>query len=206
MRRAVLVFAFLLIASSAISILHAQSQPVPAKSESLAADYPIDRAGIFIRSSQWLLVSGKTPVKTRTSRGIAASFSYGMVPAKIVSEYAGEHASIRVEAGQLTLCICHIISLPGDPVLVRLHPKKLSRELDGGRMIVYPVVGGSKMADANKSDLIPVDVSQPDPQIWIVRSQSPLEPGEYALMLGTQNLNIFPFTVVPPSTPTSGPR
>jgi hypothetical protein len=88
---------------------------------------------------------------------------------------------------------------------VRLHPKKLSRELDGGRMIVYPVVGGSKMADANKSDLIPVDVSQPDPQIWIVRSQSPLEPGEYALMLGTQNLNIFPFTVVSPSTPPSGP-
>jgi len=184
MRRAILVSAFLLIAFSVLPVLHAQNQPVPAKSESLAADYPANRAGIFIQSSQWLLVSGQTPVKTRTSRGIAASFSYGLVPAKI----------------------CHILSLPGDPVLVRLHPKKLSRELDGGRMIVYPVVGGSKMADANKSDLIPVDVSQPDPQVWLVRSQSPLEPGEYALMLGTQNLNIYPFTVVAPPTPASGPR
>jgi hypothetical protein len=206
MRRAILVSAFLLIAFSVLPVLHAQNQPVPAKSESLAADYPANRAGIFIQSSQWLLVSGQTPVKTRTSRGIAASFSYGLVPAKIVSEYDGEHAPVRVEAGQLTLCICHILSLPGDPVLVRLHPKKLSRELDGGRMIVYPVVGGSKMADANKSDLIPVDVSQPDPQVWLVRSQSPLEPGEYALMLGTQNLNIYPFTVVAPPTPASGPR
>jgi hypothetical protein len=89
---------------------------------------------------------------------------------------------------------------------VRLHPKKQSRELDGGRMIVYPVVGGSKMADANKSDLIPVDVSHPDPQVWLVRSQIPLEPGEYALMLGTQNLSIFPFTVVLPSAHLSGSK
>jgi hypothetical protein len=70
-------------------------------------------------------------------------------------------------------------------------------------MIVYPVVGGSKMANADKSDIVPVDVSHPDPQVWLVRSQSPLEPGEYALMLGTQNMNIFPFTVVLPSIPPS---
>jgi hypothetical protein len=163
----------------------------------------MDRAGVFIQSSQWKLVTGQTPAKTRASHAIAASLSYGLVPAKIVSEYDGEHAPIRVEAGQPILCICHIISLPGDPVLVRLHPKKQSRELDGGRMIVYPVVGGSKMANADKSDIVPVDVSHPDPQVWLVRSQSPLEPGEYALMLGTQNMNIFPFTVVLPSIPPS---
>jgi hypothetical protein len=206
MRRTILVSAFLLIASSALSALHAQNQPLPAKSEKLAADYPTDRAGVFIQGAQWMVVANQYPVKTRTSRGIAASFSYGLVPAKIISEYDGEHAATQVETGQLTLCICHIISLPGDPVLVRLHPKKGLRELDGGRMIVYPVVGGSKMADANKSDLIPVEVSQPDSQIWLVRSQIPLEPGEYALMLGTQNLSIFPFTVVLPAAHPSGPR
>src|ERR1019366_7313501 len=94
-----------------------------------------------------------------------------------------------------TICICHFYSIPGAPVLVKLHAKKGSRELDGGRMIVYPLVGGSKMADANKSDLIPVDVSHPDSQVWLIRPQSPLQPGEYALMLGTQNLSIFPFTI-----------
>jgi len=181
--------------------MHAQDEPALAKNEGLTAEYPMDRAGIFIQSSQWILITGQTPAKTRSSRAIAASFSYGLVPAKIVSEYDGEHAPIRVEAGQPTLCICHLISLPGDPVIVRLHPKKQSRELDGGRMIVYPVVGGSKTADANKSDLVPVDVSHPDPQVWLVRSQSPLEPGEYALMLGTQNVYIYPFSVRP-----SGPK
>ena len=88
-----------------------------------------------------------------------------------------------------------MIYLPGEPVIVRLHSKKDSREFDGGKMIVYPVVGGSKMADANKSDLIPVDVSHPEENVWLVRPQTELSPGEYALMLGTQNLSIFPFTL-----------
>jgi hypothetical protein len=206
MRRVVLVSAFLLIAFNVISAIHAQNQPAPAKGEQLTADYPTDRAGVFIQNSQWTVVANQNPAKTRTGHGIAASLSYGLVPAKIVSEYTGEHAPTRIETVQPIICICHFISIPGDPVLVRLHPKKQSRELDGGRMIVYPVVGGSKMADANKSDLIPVDVSHPDPQVWLVRSQIPLEPGEYALMLGTQNLSIFPFTVVLPSAHLSGSK
>ncbi len=96
------------------------------------------------------------------------------------------------------------MSLPGAPVLVRLSAKKGTREFDGGRMIVYPIVGGSKMADAKSSDLIPADVSHPDSGVWLIRPQSPLEPGEYALMLGTQNLSIYPFTVAPPPVHPSG--
>jgi hypothetical protein len=71
-------------------------------------------------------------------------------------------------------------------------------------MFVYPVVGNSKMADANKSDLIPADVSRPDPHVWLIRPQAPLPPGEYALMLGTQNISIYPFAVVPPPAHPSG--
>jgi hypothetical protein len=71
-------------------------------------------------------------------------------------------------------------------------------------MIAYPVVGNSKMVDANKTDLISADVSHPDPQVWLIRPQSTLEPGEYALMLGTQNIAIFPFTVVAASVHPSG--
>ena len=165
----------------------------------MTADYPLDRAGVFIQSDQWTAVSNQNPSKTKSAHGLAASLSYGVVPAKLVSEYEGAHASTQVEAGRPIICLCHFVSIPGAPVLVRLHPKKDVRELDGGRMIVYPVVGGSKMVDANKTDLIPADVSRPDPQVWLVRPQSPLEPGEYALMLGTQNVSIFPFTVVAPS-------
>ncbi len=188
-------------------VLFAAAQTSPdasgAPHANLTADYPRQQAGVMIQSqsADWSPLAGAVPSKTRAKHGIAASLSYGAVPATIVAEYEGLHAQTEIAPGQPVICLCHLVSLPGDPVLVRLHPKKASRELDGGRMIVYPVVGGSKMADANKSDLVPVDVSQPESMVWLVRPQQPLEPGEYALMLGTQNMNIFPFTVKAPATP-----
>jgi hypothetical protein len=190
----------IVLASSTLLAVHAQNQPSPAQDsgKQSVANYPSNRAGILIQGAQWTPVANQNPTKTKTAHSLAAGLSYGMVPAKIVAEYDGEHASTQVDAAQPTICICHFYSIPGAPVLVRLHPKKGARELDGGRMIVYPVVGGSKMADANKTDLVPADVSQPEPQYWLIRPQSPLEPGEYALMLGTQNISIFPFTVLPP--------
>jgi hypothetical protein len=227
MRKTVLISSLLLIATSGLTGFHAQNlpapvgtepaqaggaepspsgpvgivpdnQPTPGTGPELATDYPMDQAGVFVEGAQWTAVANQYPTKTRLAHSLAASLSYGVVPTKIVAEYDGEHAPTQVEAAQPVLCLCHFGSLPGDPALVRLHPKKGARELDGGRMFVYPIVGNSKMADANKSDLILADVSHPDPHVWLVRAQSPLEPGEYALMLGTQNLSIFPFTVAPP--------
>jgi hypothetical protein len=159
------------------------------------ADYPADRAGILIQTTSWEEIKNQIPTKTRAKHGIAASLSYGAVPANVVLEYEGDHAQTQLQGGQLMICICHLLSLPNDPLIVRLHPKKNSRELDGGRIIVYPVVGGSKTADASKTDLIAVDIAHPDPHVWLVRPQSPLPAGEYALMLGSQNVNIYPFTV-----------
>jgi hypothetical protein len=180
----------------------AQGQNAAVQSPTISANYPANKAGVLIEGSQWTEVPNAFPFKTRARRGIAASLSYGLVPAKVVAEYRGDHAPVQVNPGQPVIRICHMISLPGQPVIVRLYPKKDARELDGGKMIVYPVVGGSKMADATKSDLVPVDISQPAPQVWLVRPQEALEPGEYGLMLGTQNLSIFPFTVAetPPSS------
>lgn len=220
MLRILQVSGLLLMVSASLSAVYAQTQSAPAGAAdpsrpapigaagedqaaaggnpSLDVDYPLDQAGILIQNGQWTAVSNQYPVKTKLDRGWAASLSYGVVPAKIVAEYDGEHATTEVEAAQPVLCICHFMSLPGAPVLVRLHPKKGTRELDGGRMTVYPIVGGSKMADAKTTDLIPADVSHPDPQVWLIRPQSPLEPGEYALMLGTQNMSIFPFGVTAP--------
>jgi hypothetical protein len=184
------------IALSLLYLPFAQAQAAPSltPNTSFAADYPMDRAGIFVQKSGWQELTNEMPAKTKAKRGIVASLSYGTIPAKIVAEYEDPHARMQLEREPL-ICICHLISLPGEPVLVRLHSKKNSRELDGGKMIVYPVVGGSKTADANKSDLIPVDVAHPDPHVWLIRPQSPLIGGEYALMLGTQNVNIYPFTV-----------
>jgi hypothetical protein len=226
MRRTFLVSSILLIATTLLPTAHAQNQPAnsspassdqsppvdvvreklpaPGNTSDLTADYPLDRAGVFIQGSQWTEVTSQMPAKTKNAHGLAASLSYGIVPVKVVAEYEGEHASAQVEAGRPIICLCHFTSIPGAPVLVRLHPKREARELDGGRMVVYPVVGGSKMVDANKTDLISADVSHPDPQVWLIRPQSPLEPGEYALMLGTQNIAIFPFTVAAPAVHPSG--
>jgi hypothetical protein len=197
-------------------IVSAVSLPIPAQNASSASaaiaqndsnqisvDYPKDRAGVLIGEKQWAEVANETPSKTKAAHGIAAGLSYGLVRAKIVAEYQGEHSSILAAESQPVICVCHFSSMPGTPVLVKLHPKKGGRELDGGRMIVYPLVGGSKSADANKTDLVAADVSQPEPHVWLVRPQTPLDPGEYALMLGTQNLSIFPFTVMAASAPAS---
>ncbi len=205
-----------------LPVLHAQSQPpagasgqpvgvtgeqpVGVAGADANPDYPMDQAGILIKGDKWMPVANQYPVRTRAAHSIAASLSYGIVPVKIVADYGGAQASTQVAVAQPVLCICHMMSLPGDPVLVRLHPKKGERELDGGRMIVFPIVGNSKMADANKTDLIAVDVTQPDPHVWLIHPQVALEPGEYALMLGTQNLSIFPFGVTAPaSAPPSQP-
>jgi hypothetical protein len=182
---------------SLVSLVPAQTPSTNSATsqESVKAEYPKDRAGILIQKLDWVAIEASMPAKTKAKHGLAASLSYGAVPAIVVAEYAGSHAQVQIESGQPVICICHLISLPGDPVLVKLHPKKESRELDGGRMTVLPVVGGSKTADASKSDLIAVDVSHPENTVWLVRPQQALPPGEYALMLGTQNVSIFPFTV-----------
>ena len=200
MSRLLLPGGFLIVAFAASLAACGQDQPQHSTSgnSSFTADYPKNRPGIFIQGPSWVEVHNQMPAKTKVAHGIAASLSYGAVPAKVVSEYDGEHASTQVDTGQITICICHILSLPGAPIIVQLHPKKGARELDGGKMIVYPVVGGSKLADAKKSDLVPVNQARPEDQVWLVRPESALAPGEYALMFGTQNINIYPFTVTAP--------
>ncbi|HEX7728473.1 MAG TPA: hypothetical protein VF392_05505 [Terracidiphilus sp.] len=184
------------LACSAVTLGQDHAAPSASTDAGFATDYPTSKPGLFLQGQPWLGMKGEMPVKTKAAHSFAASLSYGIVPAKIVAEYDGVHAAFETGLARPTICICHFFSLPGQPVIVRLHVKKKTRELDGGKMIVYPVVGGSKMADANKSDLIPVDVQQVEEQIWLVRPQVALEPGEYALMLGTQNINIYPFAVI----------
>ena len=173
----------------------------PAASKVAPAEYPKDQVGVLIYDSAWSAIPQVFPSKTHVKRGIAASLSYGAVPAVAVAEYDGLHAAVQAGPGRPVICICHVISLPGAPVIVKLHPKKGARELDGGRL---PILG-SKMTEASKSDLIEVDVSQPENTVWLVQPREALPAGEYALMLGTQNMSIFAFTVSNPANGALGP-
>ena len=173
----------------------------PAAPSSPTADYPKDRAGVLIEGSDWTPIDAAMPSKTRAKGGIAQSLSYGAVRGTAVADYNGEHAAVQLKPGRVLICVCRLISIPGDPVVVKLHPQKGMRELDGGKL---PILGG-KMAEAGKSDLVPVGVSHPDSTVWLVRSQEALPEGEYALMLGTQNMAVFPFTISAASNDASNP-
>jgi hypothetical protein len=191
--------AFAVVALTPVSTRAQNPAARPAPASLSSTDYPRDKVGVLIRSADWVPLLNETPAKSHAKHGLAPTFTYGVAPATAVSDYAGLHAQVKIEPGQPVICICHVISLPGTPALVKLHPVKNYRELDGGRLRL-----GTKVAEAEKNDLIPVSVTQPESMVWLVRPQQPLPEGEYALMLGTQNMSIFSFTVAAanPSSPT----
>jgi hypothetical protein len=198
--------AIALVIVSALPLLApAQNQTAPASASAtpptVTADYPRDRSGILIRNSDWISVPSEMPAKIHMKHGFAPALTYGIAPAAAVTDYEGLHARVQIEPGRPVICICHLISLPGNPALVRLHPKKNVRELDGGKLHI-----GAKFAEAEKSDLIPINVSQPEDTVWLVQPQQPLPAGEYALMAGTQNMNVFPFTVAAASPSSVAPE
>lgn len=168
---------------------------------SFTTEYPED-TGVLIENSGWIEVPDETPSDSRVKRAIVHAFTYGAAPAKAVSIYDGARAQVRIRPSQPVLCICHTPSLHGAPVLVKLHPKKASRELDGGRL---PPIG-AKIVQAADNDLVAVDVLRPENNVWLLRPSEPLPPGEYAVMLGTQDVIIFPFTVSGPANHAKGSR
>lgn len=189
------------VACAASLFAEAQNNPttdsVSTTPPAVNADYPRDRAGIIILSADWVPIPSEVPAKTHLKHGLAPTFTYGIAPAAAVSEYEGLHSRVQITPGQPVICICRVMSLPGNPALVRLHPKKSFRELDAGNLHIR-----SKVAEAQADDLIPVNVSQPESTVWLVQPKEVLPAGEYALMLGTQNLSIFPFTVAAGSPPS----
>jgi hypothetical protein len=163
-----------------------------AATSNLTADYPDRDTGVLIQGADWVAISAVTPAKVRAKNGIAASFSYGAVRAVVEADYSGEHAAVEVAPGQPTICVCRFGSIPGDPLLVKLHTQRRGmRELDGGKL---PIIGG-KVAEADKNDAVAINLSHPEATVWLLRPQEPLPPGEYAVMLGAQNVGIYPFTV-----------
>jgi len=81
----------------------------------------------------------------------------------------------------------------------RRRGREAKYNLDGGKL----PIPGARMAEAGKSDLISADVFHPDSTVWLVQSKEALPEGEYALMLGAQNLAVFPFTISAGATDSS---
>lgn len=191
---------FLGSAVSSFSQTTAQSEAntIHPVSSDYKVEYPKDEAGVLINSSGWAEIFRDSPADSHLKRAFAASLTYGAIPSRIVVEYDGPHADVQLPSGQPILCVCHVPGVLDPPVLIRLHSKKNSRELDGGRI---PILRG-KIGEVTKSDVIDADVSRPESTVWLIQPREALSPGEYALMvgtqkmMGTQNMAIFPFTVL----------
>jgi hypothetical protein len=123
---------------SAFSMLAAQNPAAPDSARATppvpTVDYPLDQAGILIADSDWISIEAEAPAKVRLKHGLAPALTYGIAPASAVSSYTGTHAAVHVEPVRPVICVCHIISMPATPSLVRLHPKKDARELHGGKL------------------------------------------------------------------------
>jgi hypothetical protein len=203
-RAAVALVFFFLSPSLRVAQTQSKTDNTSPSPSNFTAEYPKDRAGVLVENSGWVALSSEFPSKTRTKGAIAHSLTYGAVAGAVISEYPGLHAKLQIETRRPVICICHVLSIPGAPVLVRLHPKKDLRELDGGRL---PILG-AKIAEVKQSDLVPTEVVQPENTYWLVRATEDLPAGEYALMLGTQNMSIFSFTIANPpgENPAAAPR
>ena len=151
-----------------------------------------DLSGVYVRDSEWGELFDVAPSRVRVKRGVLHAVTYGTVPADLVAEYEGPHSQIRVTAGRPVICICHLPPSVTQPVIVQLHIYKDTRLLNAGRL---PVLG-AKVAEAKESDLVPIDIHrQRKNMVWLLQPRLELPAGEYAVMLGAQNLEIFPFTV-----------
>jgi hypothetical protein len=171
----------------------AQSKPGMASPSpsNFPAEYPNDGASVLVENSGWADLPAESPNKIRTKRGLIGSLTYGAIPGVLIAEYQGQHAELQIETRRPVFCICSVPSIPASPVLVKLHPKKDSRELDGGRL---PVLG-AKIGEARQSDQVPTEAVRPENACWLMRPREDVLPGEYALMLGTQNMSIFTVTI-----------
>ncbi len=199
-RRLAALMLFPLLSSAQLAPAQDKRNTASPTPSNFPAEYPNDGASVLVDSG-WVALSQELPSKTRTKRGLVSSLTYGVVPGAIIAEYPGQHAELQIETRRPVFSVCNVPAISDVPVLVRLHPKKDSRELDAGRL---PVLG-AKIAEAKQSDVVPTEVVQPENACWLLRPREDLTPGEYALMLATENLGIFPFTIANPPTGNVAP-
>jgi hypothetical protein len=150
----------------------------------------------LIQGPDWTTIPQSIPAKSKVRRGLAAAFSNGIVPASLAAEFPGRHAPVQASIQRPWICICHLDSPAVEILLVKLRVKKDSRELNGGRT----PAPGAKVGEAEQRDVIAIEEFDQQEGVRLIRPRAPLPEGEYALLVGRQNVAIFAFGVSAPST------
>lgn len=155
---------------------------------------PSDQPGVYVQdASGWHQLAVATPAKMKAKHAFLSSMSYGAVSAPAIVEYARAHAGVQVQGLRPAVCVSHIMA-PGQPLLVRLHEKKNTRELDSGSLRAVPFANDTVQAHAAQNSVVPTTTSTQD-GITLLTPQNDLGPGEYAVMFGAQNMAILDFGI-----------
>lgn len=184
----------LLCASSLSAVMMASMWGQQATPSGSAVSYPSGNPGLYVQDgANWDALAPAAPARIKAKHGFASSLTYGAVAAPVVAVYPGTHAQVQVHATRPLICVYHLITTDS-PVLVHLKEKKDTRELDSGH-IRASVVGSSHQAKADASIVVPTTTTHSEDGTILLRPQTDLAPGEYAVMFGLQNLAIFDFGV-----------
>jgi hypothetical protein len=141
----------------------------------------------------WQPLAQASPAKLKTKHGFASSLTYGAVAAPMVAIYPGTHAKVQVHGARPVICVYHMM-MPEAPILVRLVDKKDSRELDSGH-IRASLTGSTHQAVADQGIMVPTATTQQEDHVILLQPQGDLVAGEYAVMMGAQNMAILDFGV-----------
>lgn len=171
-------------------------KPAIAAPPASEASAPSGQPGMYVQDSTgWHLLAQNMQYKAKLKHGFVSGLTYGAVAAPMVVEYQGLHAAVQINATQPKVCAYRLM-IPSAPLLVRLKPKKQTRELDSGSLRAVPLVGQTKEVQASASSLVPTTTLPSTAEcLALVQPQAALAPGEYAVMIGTQNIAIMDFGV-----------
>lgn len=158
---------------------------------------PTGDPGVYVQGGgDWQALVQASPAKLKAKHGFASSLTYGAVAAPMVAIYPGTHAQVQVHGARPVICVFHMMT-PDAPILVRLVEKKNTRELDSGH-IRASLTGSTHQAVADEGIVVPTTATQQEDHVILLRPQSDLAPGEYAVMFGAQNMAILDFGVQVP--------
>lgn len=162
-------------------------------SQTVIANYPIDRVGIFIltKNFDWRPIRAGMMLEVRVRRGFPDRWPYGNPPlVGIEGAVIGGGSRIQATASRPVICICQVPFNPGSPMLVRLHASGQGLVIEGSKQLF-----GAKRAKEEESGLLRLSISRPEPEVWLIQPSQALSRGNYGVIFPNHPNLIYHFSV-----------
>ena len=160
----------------------------------LIADYPDDVSSVLIESPEWTEIDEVMPSDKGARHALAAALSSGLIPAHTVAQFDGQHAGLQLASQWPFYAFVERNLFP------LLHcPSDFTRRMES-RTPRWPAARSRRPNNESQpSDIIPADLFRAEKDVWLIQHKNALQPGEYALMIANDAVDIFPFTISDPA-------